>query len=136
MKLLTKPILQKLLDNGRKQALVRGTEREHDFVPVAKLFCPVGAATWLLTKINPDDPDIAFGLCDLGVGCPELGSVSLAELRSIRVMGVGIERDLHWNARGALSAYADAANAAGHIVQLSDPSSVPAAATAPAGEGR
>nr|WP_305910383.1 DUF2958 domain-containing protein [Methylomarinum sp. Ch1-1]MDP4523085.1 DUF2958 domain-containing protein [Methylomarinum sp. Ch1-1] len=24
---------------------------------------------------QPDDPDIAFGLCELGMGCPELGNV-------------------------------------------------------------
>ena len=27
---------------------------------------------------------VAFGLCDLGIGCPELGYVSLSELKSVR----------------------------------------------------
>jgi hypothetical protein len=49
-----------------------------------KLFAPDGNATWLLTEIDPDDGDRAFGLCDLGLGEPELGYVSLAELESVR----------------------------------------------------
>ena len=55
-------------------------EAEIDFRPVVKLFTPDGAATWLLTEIDPAYQDIVFGLCDLGMGCPELGSVSLAVL--------------------------------------------------------
>jgi hypothetical protein len=36
-----------------------------------------------------------FGLCDLGF--PELGYVSLNEMRGVRgALGLGIERDLHW----------------------------------------
>jgi hypothetical protein len=30
---------------------------------VVKLFTPDAACTWLLTELDPDDPDIAFGLC-------------------------------------------------------------------------
>jgi hypothetical protein len=45
--------------------------------PVVKLFTPGAGAAWLLTELDPDDPDIAFGLCDLGLGFPELGSVRL-----------------------------------------------------------
>jgi hypothetical protein len=51
-----------------------------DFKLVVKLFNPCGAATWLLTELDPDDPDIGFGLCDLGLGSPELGSVRISEL--------------------------------------------------------
>ena len=39
-------------------------------------FTPDAGATWLLTEIDPDDHDHAFGLCDLGQGFPELGYVS------------------------------------------------------------
>jgi hypothetical protein len=41
-----------------------------DFPPVVKLFTPDAGTTWLLTEIDPDDPDRAFGLCDLGSGFP------------------------------------------------------------------
>ena len=67
-----------------------------DFKAVLKLFDPTGASTWYLSELNPDD-NIAFGLCDLGVGCPELGYVSLNELSTLKVkMGLGIERDLYF----------------------------------------
>src|SRR5450755_4554581 len=80
MKLLTTSLREKLLANGRANRDADGLPREHGYIdhkPVVKLFTPDGAATWLLTEIDPDDPDRAFGLCDLGFGCPELGYVSL-----------------------------------------------------------
>lgn len=115
MKLITKAQYDQLIANGRKQEPVRGTPAEIDFKPVVKLFNPCGSGTWLLTEIDPDAPDIAFGLCDIGY--PELGSVSLSELASVRLpFGLGIERDRHWTADKTLSAYARAASAAGRIV--------------------
>jgi len=118
MKLLTNELRDKLLANGREQAKVKGTKAEKDFWPVVKLFYPAGAATWLLTELDPDDPDIAFGLADLGHGFPELGSVRISELESFRgTFRLGIERDLHFEAKAPLSRYADAAREAGRIVQ-------------------
>ena len=46
--------------------------------PVVKLFNPVGGGTWLLSEM--DEQGIAFGLCDLGMGEPELGYVAIQEL--------------------------------------------------------
>jgi hypothetical protein len=70
----------------------------------------------ILTEIDPEDPDIAFGLCDLGFGYPELGSVSLSELESVRgQLGLPIERDLYFTPTKTLSAYADEAPAHGGI---------------------
>jgi hypothetical protein len=116
MELLTKTQRATLLANGRRQHPLRGTSDEIDFVPVVKLFNPCGAATWLLTELDPDDPDIAFGLCDLGMGYPELGSVSLSELESVRgPLGLGIERDRHFTATKTLSAYACEAHRLGCI---------------------
>ena len=83
---------------------------------MVKLFTPDAGATWLLTELDPADPDRAFGLCDLGLGCPELGWVSLAELATIRGrFGLPLERDLHFVADRPLSAYDAAAQAAGRI---------------------
>jgi len=118
MKLLTKAQLEALLTNGRRQAAVRGTPDECDFWPIVKLFTPDASATWLLTEIEPDDPDIAWGLCDLGMGCPEFGTVSLAELAALRGhLGLPVERDLHFTAKGPISAYCNVAMIAGHIVE-------------------
>lgn len=118
MKLITQDQLNQLIANGRKQAAVRGTSREHDFEPVVRLFTPDAGATWLLTEIDPDDPDIAYGLCDLGFGFAEFGSVSLTKLRSLRGrLGLPVERDLHWRPSGSISAYIDASSASGRIVE-------------------
>src|ERR1700685_2044099 len=46
-----------------------------DFKPVVKLFTPDAQCTWLLTELGNDD--IAYGLCDLGMGFPEIGFVCI-----------------------------------------------------------
>ena len=129
MELLTKRQFEILLANGKAtaEAMANGTD-EPDHFPVVKLFNPCGAATWLLSEIDPEEPDIAFGLCDLGMECAELGSVSLSELRSIRLrFGLRIERDLHWQATHSILTYARAGWKAGRIV--TDRDSLDAAAT-------
>ena len=78
--------------------------------PVVKLFNPRGAATWLLTEC--DENGYAFGLCDLGMGFPELGYVSIPELIDIGF----IERDLHFSGAKPISEYAEEASREGHIV--------------------
>jgi DUF2958 family protein len=121
--LFTQAQREQLLDNGRRQAAVKGTPDEIDFDPVVKLFNPVGAATWLLTEIDPDDETVAWGLCDLGMGSPEFGTVSLTELADYRGrLGLGIERDLYFKARGPISAYISAASKAGEIAEDIGPS--------------
>jgi hypothetical protein len=94
-----------------------GRDAEHDPRPVLKLFNPCGAATWLLTELLPDeDGELAFGLCDLGFGSPELGYVSLEEIRSTKLpLGLYIERDIHFNATKTLSEYAAEARRLGRI---------------------
>src|SRR5690606_5197391 len=108
----------RMLKNGRDNAERISEDGDtHNFWPVAKLFCPWGAATWLLSELDPDAPDIAFGLCDLGMGCPELGSVSLSEIAAIRGPGgLTIERDQHFKPTKSLTAYAAEARLAGRIV--------------------
>ncbi|MDO9369775.1 MAG: DUF2958 domain-containing protein [Sphingopyxis sp.] len=116
MKLLTPEIAARLAANAlaRVAAIERGA-REPDPEPVVRFFNPVGAATWLATEIDADG--ILFGLADLGFGCPELGSFSAAELAAVRLpYGLGIERDLHFEAAHSLSVYAEAARAAGSII--------------------
>lgn len=122
MLLLTQAQREKLSDNGRRQAAVKGTSAELDFEPIVKLFNPCGAATWLLTEIDPNDETVAWGLCDLGMGYPEFGTVSLTELSAYRGrFGLGIERDLHFKARAPISVYIEAAAKAGHIIEGVEP---------------
>jgi hypothetical protein len=117
MKLITDSLTQKLLANGRAQrAAIDNDQLALDFKPVVKLFTPDAQCTWLLTELDPDG-GLAFGLCDLGLGCPELGYVSLAELSTVRgKLGLPIERDRHFEADKTISAYTDEARSHGHIV--------------------
>ncbi len=117
MKLLTKEIRTKLEANAATSENAHLMPEVHiDHRPVVKLFDPCGAATWLLTELYPGDPDIAFGLCDLGHGSPELGSVSITELEAITgPLGIGIERDRYFEAEMTISQYAEAARASGSI---------------------
>ncbi|MGO9474910.1 MAG: DUF2958 domain-containing protein [Rhodomicrobium sp.] len=122
MKLFTKDLRERLLKNGRDQQHVKGTKAEKDFWPVVKLFNPAGAATWLLTEIDREDDDVAWGLCDLAMGFPEFGTVSLSELQNFRGrFGLGIERDLYFEAKAPISRYIEAANEAGHITEQVTP---------------
>ncbi len=110
---LPEAAFNELLANGHRAAGGDAVDPK----PVIKLFTPDGPATWLLTEINPDDRDLAFGLCDLGLGMPELGWVSLSELKDLRgPMGLCIERDAWFTPTEALSSYADSARAAGRVV--------------------
>jgi hypothetical protein len=116
MDLMPEDIRARLLANG-------AMPEETDHLPVVKYFDPCGAATWIITELMPAEgdgvaPDILFGLCDLGMGCPELGYVRLSELRSVRGrLGLGIERDFFFRARYPLSVYAHAAQRRGRIVE-------------------
>jgi len=116
MKLFTKAQALELAANGRRSEAASIEGDLFDPPPVVKLFNPVGAGTWLISESDTQDPDILFGLCDLGVGCPELGSVRASELSSYRgPLGLGIERDRHFCPEHALSWYADQARDKGHI---------------------
>jgi len=106
MKLLTKAETKRLIKNGERSL----ADPHHDPKPVVKLFTPDAGATWLLSELDPESPDQAFGLCDLGLGFPELGWVNLAELRQLRgKLGLPVERDLRFRADKPISAYAEEA---------------------------
>lgn len=112
MKLFTKAQYERLQQNG-----IRSQEDpDFDPEPVVKLFTPDANATWLLTEIDPDDPDLAHGLCDLGLGCPEIGNVRVSEIKSVRGrFGLPVERDIAFHGNKPLSAYAEQARADGYI---------------------
>jgi hypothetical protein len=93
MDFLPEELKQKLLHNGAPE------NRDKDHAPVVRLYLPGTVCEWLLSELEPDDnPDIAFGLCDLGLGFPELGSVSLSELASIRFSFQSVKRETTFQA--------------------------------------
>lgn len=122
MKLLTKSIREQLLRNGEtRHRLDEQGEDDPDFLPVVKLFTPDAQCTWLLSELDPEDPDMAFGLCDLGMQCPELGYVRISELESVRGrLGLPVERDRFFEPKHTLSVYARAAWQAAAITEQAD----------------
>ena len=105
MKLITSEMAVKLGAN----ALIDEASRK----PLLKLFTPWGAATWLISE---KQGDLMFGLCDLGMGEPELGYVSLSEIEAITgPFGLRVERDAWFEPTQTLAAYADEARAEGRI---------------------
>lgn len=108
----TKAQRRQLLLNGQRSA----AGKDIDPLPVVKLFLPDGALTWLLTELDPTEPTRAFGLCDLGLGSPELGYVDLTVLASIRGhIKLPVSRDVYFQPDKPISAYAADAIAAGRI---------------------
>ena len=89
MKLFTKAMREKLLANGAR--------RGADHKPVVRQFNPTGAGTWLLSELD-------------------IGIREIAESREL--MGLGIERDLYFRPKHAIGVYAEAARAAGRIVEF------------------
>ena len=121
-----------LLTQDQRARLIANGMTPGDHAPVVKFFNPVGAATWLFSELD-EDGDTLFGLCDLGFGCPEMGSASLAEIAAVTLpFGLTIERDLCFAGRFPLTVYADAARLCGGITE--DEARLEAVATARAHE--
>ena len=110
--LVTEAERELLLANGR----ARAAGREIDPLPVVRLFTPDAHATWLLAELDPSDEDSAYGLCDVGIGMPALGTVRLSELASIvGPLKRSVMRDLYFRATRTLSEYARLAQLNGSI---------------------
>ena len=108
----TKADRRQLLLNGQRSA----AGKDIDPLPVVKLFIPDGAATWLVAMLDRTEPTRAFGLCDLGLGSPELGTIDLNELARLRgYLKLPVSRDIYFQPQKPLSAYAADARAAGRI---------------------
>mgnify|MGYP003655230145 CR=1 FL=1 len=108
MMMITRELQSRLLANG--------ADPDRDHAPVVKFFAPWGGATWLLSEMDPANQDFVFGLCDLGLGYPELGWASLSEIYAVRgPFELSVERDIHFTPDAAMAAYARDARAAGYI---------------------
>lgn len=111
--LIPADLIERLQENGRASS----RHGDGDYPPIVKLFTPDGRATWLLTEPDPQDPDLAFGLCDLGQGYPELGYVRLSEILEITgSLGLFVERDVAFRTEKPISHFAVLASAAGRIL--------------------
>ena len=86
MKLITKEVQKKLDDNMKLP--------KDDRQPVVKFFGG-GGCSWFISERNDNT---LFGLCDLGVGYREFGTVYLSELEELKFppFGLGVEIFLHY----------------------------------------
>jgi hypothetical protein len=107
---------QKVLTASQYKELVKNFQYPaKDYPPVVKFFDPQGGSTWLLSELDPET-GMAFGLCDLGMGSPELGYVSLIDLVNHQFNHMlGIERDLWFNGDKPMSHYIDLAKEKGSL---------------------
>jgi hypothetical protein len=112
MSLFTPAQLDQLMQNS--------FQRSTNHVPVVKLHLPGSGCAWLLTELDPDPetPSLAFGLYDLGIGCPGLGYIFLEEITSLKsITGASIERDISFQGKYPVSVYLRAARACQHITE-------------------
>jgi hypothetical protein len=110
-----------ITDGERTQLLANGQTRsaalDFDPLPVVKLFTPDAHATWLLAALDPADGDTAWGLCDVGIGMPELGTVRLSDLLAIvGPLNQPILRDRYFQPTRTLSEYMRLARLNGSIL--------------------
>lgn len=99
-----------LLSASQRQQLqantaARARGESLDPFPVVKLYTPDAGAVWLLTEMD-EDGDRAYGICDAGLGQPELGHVSIAALERMRgPRGLAVAADPHFKPRQPLTVY-------------------------------
>lgn len=110
-----------ITDDERAQLLANGHARavapDFDPTPVAKLFTPDTHAIWLLATLDPADGDTAWGLCDVGIGMPELGTIRLSDLASIvGPLNRPVLRDRYFQPARTLSEYTRLAKLNGSIL--------------------
>jgi hypothetical protein len=109
MPLIPEALRARLLANDRN------LPNDADPVPVVKLFTPGAAATWLLTELDSDDQDRAFGLSDTG-GALRLGYLSLSQITSINErLGHPVKYDPSFVPQFRLSVYAAIARQTGSL---------------------
>lgn len=90
-----------------------------DHEPVVKLHSKYGKAIWLLSELDPKN-QIAYGLCDLGQGNPELSYVSLSDLASIkhaRLKVPMVEVDPDFEGKYPMSVYLKAAKLGNRVTE-------------------
>lgn len=113
MALIAQTEYEQLLINGNED----NTGKDHR--PVVKLFIPAsGGMVWLLTEIDRFNPRYAYGLVDLGHGCPEYGRIDLKDIADMRGrFDLPVQRDDYFIACYPISVYAKAAAALEYVTE-------------------
>ena len=95
--LLTKGLQAKLLRAGAENS------NDPDAMPIVKFVTKGGEFTWLISEMLDDGT--LWGVCDLGCGRVEFGTVSLRDLTLSEQLGLPVERDRHFTATQTLMEY-------------------------------
>jgi hypothetical protein len=128
MTLLTNEQRSQLIENGKRNAF-SPDQQINNVPPVCWIYDEMSRATWLLTEIDRNDPDRAWGLVDAGYGKPDFEPTSLRELEEChqpvsfsdgKTLHIGTQCVKGWKAKGTIAQYIAAAAEAGHIVELED----------------
>ncbi|WP_276366208.1 DUF2958 domain-containing protein [Chryseolinea sp. H1M3-3] len=84
-----------LISNGCLQL-----DQVDELYPPLKLFAPDDTGIWLIVKVMKHNPNIGYGLIDIGQGNPHQGYIDLQLLGGVRgKMGLPIERDVDFVAK-------------------------------------
>ena len=106
--LITKKQFKVLIENA--WAVRCGTADGGDLRPVVKLSTEDGMCSWLLTEIDPDDHNMAFGLSDIGLGEPKQEWIWLPQIQNMREkLGQKIISDQDFEPIDTLDYYSDLA---------------------------
>ena len=112
MKRLTKEQHDMLIQNGRHIE----TYGDDDVMPVTKLFSSDGNQTYLLFAVDDCDHDLAYALCDLGVGTPEIGTIRLSKVANGQTsFGLSVEFDPNWKPTMSMHEYIEKARKDGRL---------------------
>ena len=108
MELFTALQLKKLMMNGmdHNNAMAQNLRDAADRWPVVRL--TDGVTEWLLTEMDPEEPNVAFGLIVDAFGCANIGYVNVAGLQSAFKVATAWEvvNDDRFNPTMAVSEYA------------------------------
>jgi hypothetical protein len=101
-------------------------DRAMNLRPLVKIYMTQPRRVWLLTDIDPVFPHLAFGVCDLGTGLPNVGSFRMDAFMLCRdALGLPIYRDPDFKATMTLREYAIDASLRGRLDDDSVPRSSP-----------
>lgn len=92
MKLLTKEIIS-------RTPRVYAQRDSKDPVVYARFFFPMGRWTYYMTELDPDGSCFGYCISPLGEDCDEWAHSSVSEFESIRLGGLGVERDRSFTPR-------------------------------------
>ena len=69
------------------------TDGKRGDMPAVYVFTPDAGATWVIWEYDREQ-QVGYGLCDIGLGFPEIGYVSVPELEELRgKLGLPVEVD-------------------------------------------